>query len=300
MLELILSIWAFGPSYFKSKFHIVDALVVITGFALDLSLHGGAIEEAASLIVVLRLWRVFKIIEELSLGAQEQVEEMEVEIEKLRGENLALRRAGLAGKREGEIWRKELEALREEREAFETQEESEEQSPRQRPQGSSNDSKGKGKKIDKRQKDVGTDAPEEEEEEYVEGHGAQIDEELEGGDYGRRADGDESEHSEACDSKSQGEMGDSPPQEDTEKESPGPQEGIISKVTRVFVSAPSSGNEAGRETDGGKDDGSGETVSRTGSEAGLGEEDALALIREEDESGEDETGDGDGDGWKNR
>lgn len=94
MLELLLSIWAFGPTYFRSKFHIIDALVVIAGFALDLSLHGGVLEEAASLIVILRLWRVFKIIEELSLGAQEQVEEMEVEIEKLRSENLDLRRAG--------------------------------------------------------------------------------------------------------------------------------------------------------------------------------------------------------------
>jgi hypothetical protein len=71
---------------------------------LDLSLHG-AIEEAASLIVVLRLWRVFKIIEELSVGAQEQVNEMDVEITRLLGENLAL-------KREGESLKAELAAVK--------------------------------------------------------------------------------------------------------------------------------------------------------------------------------------------
>lgn len=113
MLELIASIWAFGPSYFKSKFHVVDALVIITGFALDLALHGD-LEEAASLIVVLRLWRVFKIIEELSLGAQEQADQMDLEIEKLRGESVVLKneRDGLRGALEGV--RKNLEDSRRE------------------------------------------------------------------------------------------------------------------------------------------------------------------------------------------
>jgi hypothetical protein len=77
-------------SYFRSKFHVVDSLVVVGGFILDISLHG-AIEEAASLIVVLRLWRVFKIIEELSVGAQEQVDHLGEQIENLTKENLGLR-----------------------------------------------------------------------------------------------------------------------------------------------------------------------------------------------------------------
>jgi len=90
MLELLASLWAFGAGYFRSKFHVVDSLVVVGGFILDISLHG-AIEEAASLIVVLRLWRVFKIIEELSVGAQEQVDHLGEQIENLTKENLTLR-----------------------------------------------------------------------------------------------------------------------------------------------------------------------------------------------------------------
>jgi hypothetical protein len=114
VLELLASVWAFGLGYFKSKFHIVDSLVVLGGFALDLSLHG-AIEEAASLIVVLRLWRVFKIIEELSVGAQEQVNEMDVQIVNLVSENLQL-------KREGEGLKAELAAVRAELAGFKEKE----------------------------------------------------------------------------------------------------------------------------------------------------------------------------------
>jgi hypothetical protein len=99
-------------SYFKSKFHVVDSLVVVGGFILDLSLHG-AIEEAASLIVVLRLWRVFKIIEELSVGAQEQVNDMDAEIVRLEAENLALKRKGESLKTEITALKADLAALKE-------------------------------------------------------------------------------------------------------------------------------------------------------------------------------------------
>ncbi len=47
-----------------------------------MALHGVS-EEAASLIVVLRLWRVFKIIEQLSVGAQEQMEDLQERIDDL-------------------------------------------------------------------------------------------------------------------------------------------------------------------------------------------------------------------------
>jgi len=39
---------------------------------------------------VLRLWRVFKIIEEFSAGAQEQMEKLEGRIEKLQDDKLEL------------------------------------------------------------------------------------------------------------------------------------------------------------------------------------------------------------------
>lgn len=91
MLELILSVWAFGWSYFKSKFHCFDAAVIVAGFITDVLLHG-VLEEVASLVVILRLWRFFKIIEEFSVGAEEQMDGLNLRIEQLETENEDLRR----------------------------------------------------------------------------------------------------------------------------------------------------------------------------------------------------------------
>jgi hypothetical protein len=116
MLELLCSIWAFGlelripddppivvtlpwatntdihlSRYFNSKFHIFDATVILAGFVVDVLLHG-TIQEAGSLVVVGRLWRVFKIIEEFSSGAQEQIEGLQERIEDLEKENETCRR----------------------------------------------------------------------------------------------------------------------------------------------------------------------------------------------------------------
>lgn len=54
-------------------------------------LHG-VLEEIASLVIILRLWRFFKIIEEFSVGAEEQVEGLQLQIEGLQMENEGLRR----------------------------------------------------------------------------------------------------------------------------------------------------------------------------------------------------------------
>ncbi|KAF4947089.1 hypothetical protein FGADI_10719 [Fusarium gaditjirri] len=90
VVELIASVWAFGWKYFNSWFHCFDAFIVIAGFVTDVALRG-IIEEVASLIVVMRLWRVVKIIEELGVGAQEQTEELNVKLEKFESENEDLR-----------------------------------------------------------------------------------------------------------------------------------------------------------------------------------------------------------------
>ena len=77
--------------YFQSWFHWFDAAVIIAGFMIDVCLKG-VIEEAGSAIVVLRLWRVFKIVEEFSTGAQEQMDAMMERMEKLEAENQELRK----------------------------------------------------------------------------------------------------------------------------------------------------------------------------------------------------------------
>lgn len=92
MLELSVSIWAFGRAFFKSRFHVFDAVVIVLGFVVDVVLKG-VLEEVGSLVVVLRLWRVFKIIEELSAGAEEQMEGLSERVEELEKENEELRKA---------------------------------------------------------------------------------------------------------------------------------------------------------------------------------------------------------------
>ncbi|KAH9218853.1 hypothetical protein DL95DRAFT_332121 [Leptodontidium sp. 2 PMI_412] len=100
MVELVLSVWGFGWSYFHTPFHTFDALIILLSFTLDVLLHG-ILEEVASLVVILRLWRFFKIIEEFGVGAQEQMDGLELRIRQLEGENKLLR-GKLGGKGRGE------------------------------------------------------------------------------------------------------------------------------------------------------------------------------------------------------
>ena len=60
------------------------------GFLVDVVLHG-IVEEIASLVVILRLWRFFKIIEEFSVGAEEQISGLEMRLEELEGQNQDLK-----------------------------------------------------------------------------------------------------------------------------------------------------------------------------------------------------------------
>jgi hypothetical protein len=91
MVELLLSVWAFGWGYFLSYFHSFDAAVIVAGFVTDVVLHG-VLEEVASLVVVLRLWRFFKIIEEIGVAAEEQMAVLEGKIAQLETENEGLKR----------------------------------------------------------------------------------------------------------------------------------------------------------------------------------------------------------------
>lgn len=63
-------------SYFTSKFHVFDASVIIISFIFEITLQGVE-EEVASLIIILRLLRVIKIVDEISVGAEEQMKELE-------------------------------------------------------------------------------------------------------------------------------------------------------------------------------------------------------------------------------
>lgn len=123
MAELVASMWAFsvrrvsyyddwaaqtaytGDRFFYSWFHCLDATVITASFVVDVVLRG-VVKEVGSLIIVLRLFRVFKvrsafhepffstrllwccqIIEELSAGAEEQMEPLHERIQALEKAN---------------------------------------------------------------------------------------------------------------------------------------------------------------------------------------------------------------------
>ncbi|CRK24665.1 hypothetical protein BN1723_003191 [Verticillium longisporum] len=90
LLELVLCIVAFGLKYLKDWFHCLDAVVIVTSFVVDLLSHG-IVEDIASLVIVFRLFRLAKMLEEMSMGAAERIESMANELDKLRMENTLLR-----------------------------------------------------------------------------------------------------------------------------------------------------------------------------------------------------------------
>ncbi|KAG0967714.1 hypothetical protein G6F31_003528 [Rhizopus arrhizus] len=72
LLEIILSLIAFGPKYYLPgwphwKLHVFDATVVITTFILEFILKGKE-REVAGLLIVFRLWRIVKVIEAVILS----------------------------------------------------------------------------------------------------------------------------------------------------------------------------------------------------------------------------------------
>jgi voltage-gated hydrogen channel 1 len=68
-----------------------DAFVIVASFAIDLLENGNVAEEIASLIVVLRLWRLVKLANEFTVEASEQMEETRKRLEELEQENADLK-----------------------------------------------------------------------------------------------------------------------------------------------------------------------------------------------------------------
>ncbi|KAM7199345.1 hypothetical protein V8F20_005740 [Naviculisporaceae sp. PSN 640] len=91
LVELLVTVWVFGFRFFKDWFHCFDAVIIVMSFLVDILTHG-IVEQITSLIIILRLWRLVKIIEELSLGASERMEEIEAKVVQLEAENTDLKR----------------------------------------------------------------------------------------------------------------------------------------------------------------------------------------------------------------
>lgn len=89
MIELFLKIYAMGLTFFKHKMEVFDGIVVIVSFSLDVAFSGeeGAVD-GISLIVLLRLWRVTRIVNGIVLSVKMQAER---KIQLLEKENTELK-----------------------------------------------------------------------------------------------------------------------------------------------------------------------------------------------------------------
>lgn len=76
--------------FFKEWFHCFDAFVILASFVIDVVTHG-TVEEIGSLIIILRLWRFVKIVDELGVTTEERTEELESKLAALERENESLR-----------------------------------------------------------------------------------------------------------------------------------------------------------------------------------------------------------------
>ncbi|KIY50952.1 hypothetical protein FISHEDRAFT_8717, partial [Fistulina hepatica ATCC 64428] len=97
LVEIPLSIWAFGAQYYNpsgpvphASLHIFDSFIIIVTFGLEVGLRGKE-RELASLLIVLRLWRLVKLVGGIAVEAGELTEDEARELAEAREELEALR-----------------------------------------------------------------------------------------------------------------------------------------------------------------------------------------------------------------
>ncbi|KAI0375043.1 hypothetical protein BV20DRAFT_961301 [Pilatotrama ljubarskyi] len=111
LVEIPVTIWALGIQYYNpagpvthASLHFFDAVVILTTFILEVGLRGRE-RELASLLVILRLWRLVKLVQGIAVSAGElderqakelartryQLREAEASLQALRQENHELR-----------------------------------------------------------------------------------------------------------------------------------------------------------------------------------------------------------------
>jgi len=100
LIEIPLATWSFGWRYYSpfspifqhSGFHLFDALIVLGTFIFEVALRGRE-EELAGLLVILRLWRIVKVVGGVAVGVSEYNEDAakEIKIQQLEIHKLATR-----------------------------------------------------------------------------------------------------------------------------------------------------------------------------------------------------------------
>ncbi|KAH9857013.1 hypothetical protein C2E23DRAFT_806261 [Lenzites betulinus] len=86
LAEIPVSLWALGARYYNpagpvahAVLHLFDALVILTTFILEIVLRGRE-RELASLLVILRLWRLVKLVQGIAVSAGELDEQQAEEL----------------------------------------------------------------------------------------------------------------------------------------------------------------------------------------------------------------------------
>ncbi|EIM90134.1 uncharacterized protein STEHIDRAFT_137658 [Stereum hirsutum FP-91666 SS1] len=92
LIEIPLALWAFGLSYYNpfgeephSSLHLFDAVIIVTTFVLEVALRGRE-RELASLLIILRLWRLVKLVGGVAVGAGELEDETIKELAEIKRE----------------------------------------------------------------------------------------------------------------------------------------------------------------------------------------------------------------------
>ncbi|KAH9842681.1 uncharacterized protein C8Q71DRAFT_720158 [Rhodofomes roseus] len=92
LVEIPLTIWAQGWRYYKpggqalhSSLHFFDAVVIVTTFVLEVVLRGRE-RELAGLLIILRLWRLVKLVQGIAVSAGELEEDNVRQLEETRRE----------------------------------------------------------------------------------------------------------------------------------------------------------------------------------------------------------------------
>ncbi|XP_014668027.1 PREDICTED: voltage-gated hydrogen channel 1-like [Priapulus caudatus] len=76
MVEIVVKLYAMRLSFFKHKLEMFDAVVVVVAFSLDIAFttnKGGAVN-GLNLLVILRLWRIARIVNGIILSMTAQAE----------------------------------------------------------------------------------------------------------------------------------------------------------------------------------------------------------------------------------
>ncbi|KAJ7905389.1 hypothetical protein B0H14DRAFT_2327329 [Mycena olivaceomarginata] len=104
LLEIPITLWALGLKFYDpwggvphAALHFFDAIIILTTFVLEIVLKGRE-QELAGLLIILRLWRLVKLVGGVSVGVGEigeqdaiRAAEAENEVEALKKENAELR-----------------------------------------------------------------------------------------------------------------------------------------------------------------------------------------------------------------